>query len=189
MEITAEANSTGNIEYYVGYSEFGQHIGKKVFESIDSIIRDFICIALIVILNVLNLVFMKKAMKRKKSISTDNTTKSKAERAENRITIMVIFTGLVVILAHVPLMFYFLPIPALSLVVQSNCFYDITAFFYDLAYFANFFLYFFFNNVFKQTFYQLFRCIRPKPHSIIIQSTDTRRKSSLKPTTSNRIVD
>ena len=96
-------------------------------------------------------------MKKKKAINGAHSTQmvsatSKADRAELKITIMVISTGITAVLAHLLEFIYYLPIASIQLTPTSTCFYVISAFIYVLAVGINFFFYLFFNHVFEETF-------------------------------------
>ena len=75
---------TNQTTYEVDYSVFGIQIGKAIFEIIHSLLRDFLCF--ILILNIMNLVEMKKAMAKKKTITGARIQQAalKASRAEKK---------------------------------------------------------------------------------------------------------
>ena len=154
LEIARTFDSSGVLLYIITYSNYGLEYGNAIFDSIHSIVRDGVCVLLIVVLNILMMVSMKRAMNRKKSMHGGKQERcAKVNRAENRTTIMVMTTGAVVVFVHAIELIYFLPIPQIYFITNSNCFEVGKGFLYISSFGINFFFYFFFNNAFRQTFF------------------------------------
>ena len=127
LALVSSQDANGRQLYQVEKSEFGKSPGSSVLGAIHSIVRDGICVLLVVILNVLLLVKMKQLLSKKKLIiaslrAAGSKAISNADRAESNITIMVILTGLSAILAHSLELLYFLPIPSIFFITNFDCF-------------------------------------------------------------------
>ena len=74
---------------------------------------------------------------------------SRAEKAEYKITLMVIVTGLITILGHLPMFIKYFPPAKLS---RHWCLTIFVEVIYDLSLSVNFFVYFYFNKTFQKCF-------------------------------------
>ena len=132
-------NSLGTTSYFLGY--------------IHSVIRNLICVTFIVILNVLTLYSVKKALDKKKQLvnnvakSTSGKILSKSERAELRLTLMVISTNLVIVVAYGMSFIKWMKIKEVD---ADKCFSTSNYIVYLMSFVLNFFIYFYFNLSFKK---------------------------------------
>ena len=185
--VTEMRNDSVVKEYYLDYSDFGAKIGHQLFDSIHTVIRDGICVLAIIVLNILIMIQMRRAMATKKIIGSHgnkaSSSKIKARRAEQKITIMVILTGIKEAILHILLLVYYLPVPQFRDIALDDCYQDTLFFLYILSYSVNFFFYIFFNNNYRETFTELwFTCLRKcgyKPKSPTTTKGQTKFSNSI----------
>jgi hypothetical protein len=156
---TTVKNST-RVEYRLRYNSFGSSNLILNIEFAHSIFRDCICVLIILVINIMTLLDMKKSLGKKKRLTFNThaplrnnraqlklSTVYRASQAENKITFMVLTTGVLACLGHGLIFVYNLPWLALQM---STCFYSFTNFVYFMSFGANFFIYYFFNKSFRR---------------------------------------
>ena len=134
-----QQNSLGTTTIVLGY--------------VHSVMRNVLCVAFIFIVNVLTLCSVKRVLDKKKLlVNVTSGVKnakilSKAERAELRLTFMVLLTNLVIVVAYGMSFVKWLNIKAVD---QSKCFVTINYIIYLMSFVLNFFIYYYFNLSFKK---------------------------------------
>ena len=137
--------SLGTLSTYIGY--------------VHSVSRNVVCVVFIIVLDVLTLRSVKIAMKRKLLVLSDKKSEkkskvvSKSEKAELRITLMVVATSVVIFMAYGMSFIKWLQISAIS---TNNCYITATYIIYWMSFSLYFFIYFHFNLSFKR--YIFFFC-------------------------------
>ena len=131
--------SLGTLSTYIGY--------------VHSVSRNVVCVVFIIVLDVLTLRSVKIAMKRKLLVLKDKKSEkkskvvSKSEKAELRITLMVVATSVVIFMAYGMSFIKWLQISAIS---TNNCYITATYIIYWMSFSLYFFIYFHFNLSFRQ---------------------------------------
>ena len=166
------------IEYKLHYNAFGSSEIALNISFAHSLVRDCLCTIAIFVINLATLILMKKSMDRKQRLTINNvsranynenykpersplslprnkTTPYRAKHAENKISLMVITTGIVACIGHGLTFIFNLPSMAMG---SSICFYVITKFCYYSSFSVNFFIYYAFNKTFRACF--LFKICR-----------------------------
>ena len=116
-----------------------------------SIVRDFICVILLLVLDLWILTAFRRMMRNKKRIivrrnSTGTCSLSdKVEKAENKTTLMILLIGLMTIIGRLPIFVNYLPIK--FSIKACYQFASETLYFLNIS--LNFFIYYFFNTSFK----------------------------------------
>ena len=152
-------------------AEFAYSTASRALGIIHSIQRDFLCVSLIIVLNVLLLVKIKRLLNKKRtlksttrsSVSTlsigkrQSSTTTAATLSENQredsaelnLTIMVILTGLTAIIGHTTSIMAYLSNEELY---KIDCFNLVNYTLYFLSYTVTFFFYVAFNKRFREIF-------------------------------------
>lgn len=166
--------------YTLIYSDFGKSQNFNIVRIIMFGIRDLVAWIVFVIINTLLVLETKKHFNKKKRLvgaqpstlvpsvvgestgkKADTPKKSETEKAENRVTMMVLYSSIVLIIGRVPnmvqiLFFIFNPITGINIFVFNIC-----AILLFSSYTVQIFIYYFFdknfntfvkNNVFKKLF-------------------------------------
>lgn len=172
------------ITYHFKPSNFTDSDTSVVLDFVHTIVRDAWCVLLLVLLNAVILVKLKKTLDRKKmiayqmntviertSIKAPRRTTTKLDTAmslappqnsnsnEFRLTVMVVLIGLVNIVGHLPLIIHYIPIERRKDVL-GPCFQTIKHLFYYLSFTVNIFFYYHFNMNYRRLFNNIF--VKPK---------------------------
>jgi hypothetical protein len=142
--------------YKLGYTEFNETSLKKFIDILVFVIRDGVCLAILVALNIVIFYKVKTALSKKKLIlspeqtSTSNNMKKKKLKSSNRKTsIMVIVISLSYTIGRLPYLVN-------SIIGNISSSVDILSFISVLCIFVSydsyFFIYYFFNNRFRSLF-------------------------------------
>jgi len=127
-------------------------IGSQILNYAHSLSRNVFCVVFIFVFNVLTFYSVKKSLDKKKLMIKSNTSSqklmSKSEKAELRLTLMVISTNLVILVTHGLSFIRWMKIKEID---QSKCFATCNYIIYVMSFNLNFFIYFYFNKNFKGT--------------------------------------
>jgi hypothetical protein len=131
---------------------------------VQGVFRDIICVFVIFIINVLILIEFNRIIIKKRSLIRLNNQSDNLLRRKNRdvsarqndsklrlIIKMVFYCSIQTTFGHIPLFFKYF-----SVFKEDKCFVQITKLLYVLSVSTNFFIYFFFNSVFKSNIYRIF---------------------------------
>ena len=169
-------NATNKTSFqYVGYkisnTEFSYSLTKKSTEIAAFLIRDGVNFIVLVVLNVLIYLKVKKAMAKKKAIlnknylpntSTSNTNEapsngnSKMKRSERKTAFMVIIVSLCYIIGIIPIMISFVIRNLYDETNEMRIFLIASVVCIILSYDSYFFIYYFTNKNFKKLLIQFF---------------------------------
>jgi hypothetical protein len=148
-----------NLDYYkIEKSKFGMFFYHLNPAFLDSLLRDFVLFIILVVLNLLILISLMKATQHRRLILVSNSNNNtsmltSSQKAERRKMIMILATGSNYMIGHFPnFIWYFLQS---YFNIPPNCNIIFVDFFLNLSYVDGIFLYFFFNNIFKQVFIEL----------------------------------
>ena len=171
-------NATNKTSFhYVGYkisnTEFSYSLAKKSTEIAAFLIRDGINFMVLVVLNVLIYLKVKKVMAKKKAMlnknylphtSTSNTNEatsnsnSKMKRSQHKTAFMVIIVSLCYIIGRIPIMISFVIRNLYDETNEMRIFLIASVVCIILSYDSYFFIYYFTNSNFKKLFIQYFFC-------------------------------
>jgi hypothetical protein len=118
-----------------------------VFGYIHTFMKDFVGLISILILNILTLFSVRNSLSRKKLMVSIKKSNKDNEKAELRLTVMVMATSVVLFIAYGLSIIKWLKIPVLQ---TNKCFITLTYIIYWLSFTVNFFFYYNFNLNFKQ---------------------------------------
>ena len=146
------------------YSIKGGHLGQTglILNYIQVTIRDIIFVVIILILNVLTLRWIKVVMKKKKCMQRVNISVNsrkilnKSEKAEHRLTLMVVATSINILTAYGISLFNVLA--KTETISPNKCFISISYFHYWFSFSFYFFIYFYFNLSFKRYLLSMITC-------------------------------
>ena len=141
--------NTSYLIYKLRPTSFGISDTILKFDFVHSLIRDGIIVVFILVLNISTLITMRKVLKKKRIILANLRVNTQADKAESHLTIMILLTGLIAIIGHG--LYFLFNTPSFVLMV-SECVYPLISFFYNFSYLVNFFVYLFFNTMFRQCF-------------------------------------
>jgi hypothetical protein len=166
-EMTKEFNTVHNKTLYrLRYNSFSVTNLTLNIDFMQSTIRDCICVFIILVVNLFTLLSMRKTFKRKRKLnssfykSLDKNKKAlrkkfnetnrlqsiKVNRAENKITVMVVLTGIVTCVGHGLYFLFNLPVLILQI---GFCGYTFTKMVYYVSLGVNLFIYLIFNKSFR----------------------------------------
>lgn len=159
---------TANVTNYVLRTSTLAYFG--YFGFTHSFIRDFLCVVVVFIVNILLLYNFKLLLNRRKklrrsiggfervrtgsSIAIEHVTNKK----ENNLTTMMIVIGFLCILGHLPIFIRYVPISVIQKFINENDWFlkfVQDSFFFSLA--ISFFVYLFFDVYFKRTFFTILK--------------------------------
>ena len=161
--VVNSTTSSHRVTYDLDYSDFGLSVGNAILGQIHSVIRDLVCVLVILVLNLLMFVDMRKAMNKKRAISARSSpwssapkkhVYSRADRAEFKLTIMIILTGITAILGHFLTLFEYMF--NFATIAESTCQAVLRNVLLEVSCSINFLFYFFFNTKFNRTFLLVF---------------------------------
>lgn len=153
------SSSNETIWYYrTVSSEFRRLAVDKYIRFVQSVIRDYLLLVIIFTMNIIILVSIRRAMKKKselfeltKNVGNVRQMLTRTNRAKQKAKIMVLLTSTIYILGHIPISIFYLPF-----IDSTNptwiCFYYISWIPYYISYSLTFFIYIKFNNLFKAHF-------------------------------------
>ena len=147
---------TSNVttEFHFFYNDFGESVYFKSLNLGSRIIRDLFFGFILIVLNVLTLVFMRQVFIRKRRLKATSSNvlqeTTREDKAETKISLMVITTSLVVIVGHIPRFVYSFEV--LIGIENTHCISAISNVLFDLSYAVNFFFYLFFLDDFRNYF-------------------------------------
>ena len=151
-----------NHTYFVQkYSEFYQTNYSVIFRLGNIILRDFLPIIGLFIINYFIWNTIRKAVKRKRKLINEKYTEQKvilssAKRAELKSILLIVFSSLIYILGHAnPVISNILRLTG-QYSIYTNCIYHFGNIIYFLSYALNIFVLFYFNNCFKSKLLSLF---------------------------------
>ena len=141
----------------------------EILGYIHSFVRDGLCVFVLLVLNILTLVEIRRAMHKKKNLIRQNSSASavksgggvrntviKAHKAQLRLTMMVFTMSSVALISHGLIFIEYFKI--LSRFMRNNkCMNVVNLMSYELQYSVNFFLYLCFNLNFRKVFFNFFR--------------------------------
>ena len=117
-----------------------------IFGLVHSLIRDGLCVIVLIIFNLLMLFYLKKSFEKKKKIVVTRPS-GKRERKENKMTMMVFVAGSISIISHLALIIVY------SFNYKLNeCLTSFVYFMYDFSFSISFLVCFFFNKSFYNCF-------------------------------------
>lgn len=160
------SNSTTKEHILIFNSLGSSEVALKV-DFVQSFVKNGVCVLIILVLNVLSLISIKKSMGNKRRMinrcnnkSENLTLKMNKSIARNRVvktelnvTIMVLTTGVLTVIGHGFMFVYNLPF----MIQYANfCLYSITNFLFYLSITFNFVIYFIFYKNFRLTFKNFF---------------------------------
>lgn len=144
----------------------------RLFNLIQSFIRDFFCVILLLLLDIFILIVFRRLMWNKKQImlggqtaninhnqastsnNIPNSIANKVDSAENKTTIMILIIGIMTFIGRFPIFLNYLPLNFHW--KQCIQFTSESLFLVNIS--INFFVYIFFNRNFKLVFMRLYRC-------------------------------
>ena len=129
------------------------------------VFRDIICVIVIFIINIFILIEFNRIIVKKRSLAFINLNnrldsfhgenrETPPRQNENKLRIiikMVFYSSIQTIFGHLPLFFKYF-----SIFKENKCFVQVSKLFYVLSVSLQFFIYYFFNNVFKSNIHQTF---------------------------------
>jgi hypothetical protein len=127
-------------------------IGSQILNYAHSLTRNVFCVVFIFVFNVLTFCSVKKSLDKKKLMFKSSTSSSsqkllsKSEKAELRLTLMVISTNLVILVTYGMSFIRWMKIKEID---QITCFATCNYIIYQMSFSLNFFIYFYFNKSFK----------------------------------------
>ena len=154
--INATNESMEMDSYSFEYNDFGKSISFKSLNLVSRMIRDLAFGCILIILNVLTLIFMRQVFIKKRQLKATSThanvllETTRDEKAERKITFMVITTSLVVIVGHIPRFVYSFEVSIG--VADTKCISAISNVLLDLSYAVSFFFYLIFLSDFRMFF-------------------------------------
>jgi hypothetical protein len=171
LNIVQVNENNNTISYEMNMSNLHKTFMDRFFHYTNTILRDLIGSALLIVLNVLILVAFKRAMLKKKKLlfanrqSRQNSNSNAAEymqvrtnktpsitsrrlKSEKKTTIMVVIISFKTLVAHIPLILLNMEVEPL---VKNYCFVYGTDLFYQLQLSINLFIFYSFNKHFKAT--------------------------------------
>ena len=117
------------------------------FVLVHSLLRDFVSVLVIMIFNILTIHEIRAALMHKRTISKTHSKKLKNKGTEKRLALMVISTGVMIAIGHLPTFLKnFLNYSNLHCVTFAV---DLG---FNIAYSFQFFFYLYFDNLFRETF-------------------------------------
>ena len=155
LEVIEATDSFDQPIYYLNFNEFGRTKWRFLLDSTHSSLRDGLCVVLIIIFNCFIIMNIKQTI-RNSHMNSQLNWRLKRDRAEHKVTVMVILTGISTVIAHSLQFLYFVPIPELRSVTTSDCYVDVMLILAVLSYEINFVFYLMFNKIYKKTFLDLF---------------------------------
>jgi hypothetical protein len=149
-------NSTES-NYLLNSNEHFEKNYQQIFGLIHSLVRDGLCVAILLLLNILLLIYLKNTFKKKKQMLSLKKNEKK-ERAEMKITLMIISTGIISIISHGVLLYSYIERNRVS-----KCALFAIYFIYDFAFCINILIYLLFNKNFNRYLYlALVKCFKGK---------------------------
>ena len=144
-----ETNTT-SVRYVLNLDEHYLKDSSIIIGYVHTLVRDGITIMVIFVFNLLTLIEIKKVMNKKRRLVKINTkqmsSKDRAERAEIRLTIMVVIICFMVLVGHgLLLLFYFK-------ISSNKCFSRVSIILFYLPYEINLVFYICFNLNFRHVF-------------------------------------
>ena len=148
-------------EYQIQKTDYYNSTFDTYLRFIEIFIRDILSFIILFILYILIFLTIKNRSKIKRGISNKTKYKSNgvknADKATNKILVMVITSSSIYLMGRLPLMIYYLPYNKNLIPIFWSCFYNISLLPFYLSYAVSFFIYFFFNNNFKVNLMALLR--------------------------------
>lgn len=144
--------------YDYGYNEFNDTNLKKSIEIFVYVIRDGVCSLVLIGFNIIIFYKVKTAMKNKQAIireptHANNTNKNKLKSSKRKTAFMVIFISISYTIGRLPFLIYSITNNFLS---HPEFFSHISIVCIMLSYDSYFFIYYFFNNRFRNLFKSYF---------------------------------
>jgi hypothetical protein len=156
IEIDSKNNETYS-SFYQEFNHFGLSSLYYTIGMVNAIIRDYIFLFILLILNIMILFLLKKTTQRRRTLVSTNRNQNNlstaSQNAEKKQILMVIATGFNYFIGHVPFSILFV----INFIYNghSSCSFIYVYFLYYLSYANSIFFYFFFNNVFKRFLIEL----------------------------------
>lgn len=132
------------------------------FRFAHSLNRDLLCVIVIFIINILLLQNFKKLMHKKIEFQKNRQRKENlTNRKENKLTLMIVVSGFVCIIGHLPIFIRYVPISLVKeFIAQNDWFLRIIENFLFFSLSINFFVYLIFDSYFKKSFLDIFCAYR-----------------------------
>ena len=154
LQINETANNNSEVRYQLVQNELDGKMGY-----VHSFVRDGLCVLIIIVINVLTVIQLKKILMMKKTLIKDSKSQ-KIESAETRLTLMVLTMSTLTFCGHGLILLNYLQLVSFS---ENKCLSTFGQSIYWFTYQINFFLYYLFNLNFKKIvnfifikFYKLF---------------------------------
>jgi len=142
--LSQKMNSTKDM-FSITNSNLGE--ASFVFGYIHTFMKDFVGLISILVLNILTLYSVRHSLSKKKLIVSIKRSNKDNEKAELRLTVMVMATSVILFIAYGLSIIKWLKIPVLQ---TNKCFITLAYIIYWLSFTVNFFFYYYFNLNFKQ---------------------------------------
>jgi hypothetical protein len=149
-KIQSNVNTSFTI-YFYEYNDFGESSVYSDLAAANAIVRDGVFLIILLSLNLMILISLKKTTERRRILTKNNTNQnllSASQNAENKKLIMVLAIGLNYTIGHLP--YFVWTIMTLFFNDYGTCYYKFVYFVYLMSYADGIFFYFFFNNIFKR---------------------------------------
>ena len=164
------------VEYKISNTEFSKSLTKKLIEIIAFSIRDGLNLIVLIALNVLIYLKVRKAMAKKKimlnqnfsvnatnnKIEIDINSNNKLKRSERNTAFMVIIVSICYTIGRIPIMISFIVRNVYEENNQIRIFVIASIICVVLSYDSYFFIYYFTNKNFRKLFRQYFSCAGKK---------------------------
>jgi hypothetical protein len=134
-------------------SSFYEMIVDKYFRFIETFFRDILSLIIVVSINLLMIVKIKKASVKRQSLKLDSSV-NLITKAHRKAFLMVFLISLIYLVGRIPLMIYYLPFEKVD-ITRWQCFYNFSLLPYYLSYTLNIFIYYFYNKHFRDYFKKL----------------------------------
>nr|QVK45834.1 G protein-coupled receptor [Proales similis] len=143
---TEEKNASVTRFEIVDSQSFNDRI-KEAIGFVHSLVRDGLCVLLLLVINALTFTVMKSSLRRKSLLVHRGSIRTeRRDRADVKLTLMVLMNGVMSTISHGLLFVYYLPTQLKS----SYCLVSVILIIYSLSYTINFFFYFFLNKNFSR---------------------------------------
>ena len=147
-----------SIEYYkLNYSEFYYSSPMINLNFVDSLVRDVLCLFILVPINIMTIIFIAQTLQRKKAILNNTHSISKMEKVQTRTTLLVLASSFLTFIGHVPyfiytFIIYFNTNSYVSINSLTVCSFSIAYPFLMFMPMFNFLIYLFFLKEFRKFF-------------------------------------
>jgi hypothetical protein len=152
-------NNETSFSYSSEFNEIGDSSVYSTTGLVNAIIRDYIFLFILLILNIMILFLLKRTTQRRRILgganSTNNTLSAASRKAEKKKMIMVIATGFNYFIGHLPYSIWFTLFYYIYKNNIGSCAFIYVYFLYYLSFVTGIFFYLFFNNIFRKLLIEL----------------------------------